>query len=489
MDAYENMIARKRRKRRRWLLALGIGIPVAAVLTVLGLLVGLNRFRVDVTLKGDSVLVLEYGERYTDPGAEAVFSGSMFLRKGEPIPVQVDGTVDTQKVGVYTLTYSAARSRWQGSAVRTVRVVDVTPPVLILKSRPGTYVIPGQAYQEEGFSARDNYDGDITDRVQRVVENGVIHYSVTDSSGNRAMETRKIVYYDPVAPELKLLGESKVTITAGETFREPGWEAWDNCDGDLTGQVQVTGQVNCYQAGTYTLTYCVKDSYGNTATAVRTVKVKAKPRPQTETPAGKVIYLTFDDGPGPYTRQLLDVLKKYNVKATFFVINSRDVHLVRDIAAEGHAVGIHSMTHDYRTIYKSEGAYFDDLYGMQAVIEEKCGVKTTLVRFPGGSSNTVSSFNPGIMTRLTQAVEDMGFQYYDWNVDSDDAGKTRTTEGVVKNVIAGVKRRRTAVVLQHDVKPYSVAAVEQIIQWGLENGYTFLPLNASSPMAHHRINN
>jgi hypothetical protein len=112
-----------------------------------------------------------------------------------------------------------------------------------------------------------------------------------------------------------------------------------------------------------------------------------------------------------------------------------------------------------------------------------------MVRFPGGSSNTVSSFNPGIMTRLAQALGEKGFYYFDWNVSSGDAGLVDTRDEVFNNVIQGIKGRSASVVLQHDSHWYSVQAVEKIIVWGLVNGYTFLPMNENSPGCHHRIRN
>ena len=117
------------------------------------------------------------------------------------------------------------------------------------------------------------------------------------------------------------------------------------------------------------------------------------------------------------------------------------------------------------------------------------GQETKLVRFPGGSSNTVSDFNPGIMTTLAQQLHDKGYEYFDWNVSSGDAGETTSTDQVVENVISGIQSHNVSVVLQHDIKAFSVDAVEKIIQWGLNNGYTFLPLNFDSPPAHHHINN
>ena len=126
---------------------------------------------------------------------------------------------------------------------------------------------------------------------------------------------------------------------------------------------------------------------------------------------------------------------------------------------------------------------------MQDLIYDKTGIRTTLCRFPGGSSNLVSRFNPGIMTRLSKELTDRGFQYFDWNVSSGDAGETTSTSKVAQYVKSGMARNGVSIVLQHDIKGYSVNAVEEIIQWGLANGYTFKALDATSPTAHHGINN
>ena len=125
----------------------------------------------------------------------------------------------------------------------------------------------------------------------------------------------------------------------------------------------------------------------------------------------------------------------------------------------------------------------------EEIISQQTGSYTRLFRFPGGSSNTVSRFNPGIMSRLTRAMNDMGYQYYDWNVYSGDAGETTKTEQIIKNIKEGCAQHKYAVVLQHDIKDYSVAAVEEIIKWGQSNGYSFRALQLDSPAAHHGLNN
>ena len=74
-------------------------------------------------------------------------------------------------------------------------------------------------------------------------------------------------------------------------------------------------------------------------------------------------------------------------------------------------------------------------------------------------------------------------------MDSNDAGGTTTSTGVYNNVVSAVAKRKTSVVLMHDIKGYTVNAIEDIIVWGLENGYTFKALTADSPTCHHGINN
>lgn len=452
-----------------------------------------NEWGVTVTLRGEETVTVECGDEYLDAGAGAVYGGRWLFEERAVPRVKTVSTVDTAVPGTYTVTYSARGGdhgrEHEDTAVRTVIVQDTTPPVIRLKWIEGSYTLPGQPYEEEGYSAEDIADGDLTDRVQGREENGKVYYTVTDSAGNTATAERVIHYDDPIPPTLTLLGDETITITAGTLFEDPGWTAEDNVDGDLTDAVRVSGTVERYHKGEYVLTYTVEDGYHNEVSATRTVVVKPIRQPDKVNPGSKVVYLTFDDGPGQYTAQLLDVLEEHNVKATFFVVNTGYDSMIAREVREGHSVGIHSATHNYSEIYASEEAFFADLEKMRGIIKNASGLDTTLMRFPGGSSNTVSSFNPGIMTRLVDAVTTMGYQYFDWNVLSGDAGETTDTDQVVKNVIDGISSHDVSIVLQHDIKGFSVAAVDEIITWGLSNGYTFLPLTPSSPTAHHGVNN
>ena len=482
------MAVMEKAKPKRALLTVGIIVAVLALAAVFLFMV--NRWSLTITPAAGETLRVEYGDSYQDAGAEARFHGSLLFRRGWPVDCTASGAVDDAALGTYTVTYSAKLLLWESSVTQTVIVEDTKAPEITLVSDPDHYTLPNHPYEEEGFTALDNHDGDLTGQVVREERDGCVYYSVTDSSGNEGTISRQIKYDDPVPPEITLAGESAVTITAGTEYAEPGWSAIDNLDGDITGQVQVEGSVNKYSAGTYTLTYSVSDTYGNVASVERSVTVEPIRQPDEVTPAGKVVYLTFDDGPGKYTQQLLDVLAKYNVKATFFTVNTGYDSLLAAEAEAGHTVAIHSATHDYSYIYASEANYFEDLQKQQDIIYNATGIRTTLVRFPGGSSNTVSrKYCEGIMTQLSKDLTDMGYQYFDWNVLSGDAGETTDTATVAQNVIDGIQKHDVSIVLQHDIKGFSVNAVEQIIVWGLSNGYTFLPLSDTSPTAHQGINN
>ena len=164
--------------------------------------------------------------------------------------------------------------------------------------------------------------------------------------------------------------------------------------------------------------------------------------------------------------------------------------IIARAAQEGHTVAAHTYSHDYNRIYTNEDAFYTDMSAIRTTIAMYTQDATSLFRFPGGSSNTISKlYNRGVMTRLAKALTEMGYTYFDWNVDSNDAGGAKTPDEVFKNITKGVQNRDASVVLQHDTKEYSVEAVERVIAWALVNGYRFEPLTEDSPTFHHPINN
>ncbi len=207
----------------------------------------------------------------------------------------------------------------------------------------------------------------------------------------------------------------------------------------------------------------------------------------------KTCYLTFDDGPSDNTLKILKILKKYDVKATFFVIGTAKLEYLPKIKNAGHAIGIHCNEHDYSKIYKSRTAFFKDQAKISAKIEKKIGEKVNIMRFPGGSNNLVSKkYRKGIMTDLVTQVKLKGYAYFDWNVDSGDAsGHNVPAKTIKKNVLNQAKNKNSICVLMHDTdaKDTTVKALPSIIEGLKEQGYKFEILTEESYGYHYKVNN
>ena len=467
-------------------------------LAVFGIVWHMNEFTIEFNISDSEIQEIAFGETYEPPTVEALLKGTILFKKGIPVEVSRSGSVDTGKTGIYTESYTAS-VRWicEGEVTREIYVVDVVPPVINLAGSEQMHIDQNTAYEEPGFTASDDYDGDLTGSVHiegevdpAVCDTYTIQYSVTDAAGHETTAVRTVYVDDKEAPKIAMSGEAEMVLTAGSTFDDPGCTASDNVDGEV--EVSIEGQPDMSTPGEYTIYYRAVDAAGNAAECARTVYVKAAPSADVKDPGNKVVYLTFDDGPGKYTEDLLEILDKYNVKATFFVTNQFPDYknMIAREAEAGHTVAIHTYSHDFSDVYASEENYFADVNRIADVCESQTGVRPTLLRFPGGTSNEVSKrYCPGIMTAITASCDTLGYSYCDWNVDSNDAGGASTASEVAGNVIEGIKNYNVSYVLQQDIKGFSVDAVEEIIQWGLANGYTFLPLTSSSPMCHHRVHN
>lgn len=179
------------------------------------------------------------------------------------------------------------------------------------------------------------------------------------------------------------------------------------------------------------------------------------------------VYLTFDDGPSSNTDAILDILKQYDVKATFFVTGKPQEQyqaMYQRIAAEGHTLGMHSYSHKYEEIYASEEAFEEDLSKLQDFLYDTTGVWSHFYRFPGGSSNQVSTVD---MRELAAYMQQQDIYYLDWNVASGDAtNKKIKAQTLVDNVLTGVGKHQTSVVLLHDAanKNATVEALPAIIE-------------------------
>lgn len=425
---------------------------------------------------------MDFGSEYT-PESISVCYGNKF--KCHSIDVSLYNNVDTSKLGDYEVIYSVAHGKNKKDIVRKVTVVDRVDPVI--KSSDSLSLCPNSNNYDIDYSATDNYDGDITDKVSKDVSDDKLILSVSDSSNNNVSKVIDLKREDITLPSISLNGDETVYIPVGTDFADPGYSAYDNCDGDITDKVSVSGNVG-NSSGNYSINYSVSDDHGNTFSLKRNIVVYSP-----NNNGNKVIYLTFDDGPSQYTGELLDVLSKYNVKATFFVTgrNSNYFHYIKRAYDEGHTIGLHTYSHNYSLVYSSIDAYFSDLNSINEIVREQTGSYSNIIRFPGGSSNTVSrNYTVGIMSQLSSLVESKGYKYFDWNVSSGDASSViLDSSSYAQNVINGLGNGSYYVVLQHDTNVNSIRAVSKIIEYGLSHGYSFRAIDINSPTVHHRIAN
>lgn len=206
----------------------------------------------------------------------------------------------------------------------------------------------------------------------------------------------------------------------------------------------------------------------------------------------KTVYLTFDDGPSQNTEKVLKVLDDYNVHATFFVVGlSPDYYpWIGEAYRRGHTIGLHTYSHDYASVYASTDAYYADLDKIGAVVKEQIGYVPAFIRFPGGSSNTISrNYAPGIMSELSHSVQERGYQYYDWTGSCGD-GADHPADVLISEATK-FGDQENIILLMHDsqTKDTTVEALPHVIEYYEKLGYTFKALDRETMVPHHGIGN
>lgn len=236
--------------------------------------------------------------------------------------------------------------------------------------------------------------------------------------------------------------------------------------------------------GVYT-TASIEESPRDTIQAGEVAQEKHQEQEQTK----KQIYLTFDDGPSQNTDEILDILKEYNVKATFFVVGKMDEQSVKAyqrIVAEGHTLAMHSYSHKYDEIYASKESFIEDLSMLQEYLYQVTGIWSRFYRFPGGSSNTVSKVD---MQELTAYLNESGITYFDWNIACGDAVSGQVSvEELVENTVGNLDNINRGFVLMHDAveKKTTVEALPEIIEKIQERGdAVFLPVTDETIPVQH----
>lgn len=202
----------------------------------------------------------------------------------------------------------------------------------------------------------------------------------------------------------------------------------------------------------------------------------------------KRAYLTFDDGPSDQTGEILDILKEYDVKASFFVIgrNERYYPMYKRIVEEGHTLAIHSYSHEYSTIYASYDNFVNDVEKLRKLLYDVTGVDCRYYRFPGGSSNRVTQVP---VNDLIDYLDSAGLTYFDWNALNNDAVITgQTPDQLVKNILKDALNYDDTIILMHDLDccHETVESLPSLIEQLEEHGYEILPIDDDTPHIQHR---
>lgn len=223
----------------------------------------------------------------------------------------------------------------------------------------------------------------------------------------------------------------------------------------------------------------------------RRAEAEPAPEPGGGAEAPRTAYLTFDDGPSGLTPQVLSILRRENIRATFFVTGAgleQHRELIQQMAAEGHALGNHSYSHDYR-LYRSEDGFMEDVHKLDRALVELTGSAPEVLRFPGGSNTRLgrTKGSPWLMPRLVKRVREEGYQYFDWNVSSTDAAQAvQPREEIVGAVLSAAANKTTAIVLMHDArgKTTTIEALPEVIRGLRKLGFRFEVLDKNSHAVH-----
>lgn len=453
---------------------------VLATISITGSKSHLSKFKLE--LVGDSNQLMSLNGEYVDDGIKITVNNKKI--DINDVKYTVDNNINPSELGSYDVTYHVTYENKNYEVSRTIEVVDNINPELVVLT---TEVSKNGCGNNLRYYAFDNYDGVLTDKVEVQEEDGKYKLSVSDSFGNET------VVYVPISDDindyvLELNGTLIQYVPVNTEYVDKGVKVTNICGKSLDVKYNTDGVVDTSVPGIYKVRYTID---GVDAFQERRVIVYEAKNNQNNPEFGeKKVYLTFDDGPGAYTAELLDILAKYNVKATFFVTAqfTKYLPLLEREHNEGHVVALHTKTHNWN-LYRSFENYYKDFSEMNAIIEQYTGTKTRLFRFPGGGSNTISRGKSlGVMKYNISKMNELGYTYFDWNVDSEDAAGANE-EKIYQNVVNGISNRNYSVVLMHDIKRPTINAIERIIMYCLENGYSFEVLNSDSPTVHHHVNN
>ena len=461
-------------------------IFISSVLLITTMILFLTIPIIEVKLNGDDKITINIGEIYEEKGAKSFLK---FIKNIKELPVEISGNVDSNKIGTYEISYKSDFMFKTKQIKRIVRVFDMESPVIVLENDPK--ICQKNNLIQIQAKAIDNVDGEISNKIKYKIDNEKIYISVEDSSNNVSEIVYDVKYADEELPEINLNGDKVVDVIIGSEYIDEGAKALDSCDGDISNNISIEGKVDTSKLGNYKILYKVSDSFGNIVTTERQINVIKKSE-KNKIVNERNVYLTFDDGPGIYTEEILSILKANNVKATFFVTNQfpKYQYLIKKAYEDGHTIGLHTYSHKW-SIYSSIETYLDDFNKILEIVKKETGSDPKYFRFPGGSSNTVSAkYKKGIMTELSSLLEKEGYIYFDWTFDSGDTNKKNNSKkAILNNVKLYLKGDGNYIILMHDIKKNTLLALPEIIDYCKKNGYKLKKIDENTPIEHFKIAN
>lgn len=392
--------------------------------------------------------------------------------------VKISGNININKIGNYEITYQLKNYK----KTCKVSVKDTKAPDLKLKAykadmkediKPESFVesVKDDSKVSLSFKKKPTKDKEQT-----------ITIIAKDEHGNKAMKETTLTLVKDI--EKPIIHTDTISVYAGS---KPNYKSYVEVTDNLDSKPKIkidSSKVKTKKTGTYKLLVTATDRSGN--------KAKANIKVTVEEPS-KVVYMTFDDGPSENTDKILKILKKYDAKATFFVTGNNQKYnsSIKKAADQGNTIALHTYTHDYANVYSSTTAYFEDLQKVSDMVKQITGKAPKYIRFPGGSSNTISAqYSQGIMSALDNMVHEKGYEYFDWNCSSGDAASnTVPTQDIVRNATSCDYEQ--IMILFHDSSPKTttVEALPEIIKSYKERGYVFKGISDDTPIFHHGVNN
>lgn len=455
--------------KKKFLLMLIIGIIIIMISVIYNVFPRLQ-------LNGQKNMVLSYRDTYNEPGVIVKNATGNYMSK-----IKISNNIDIKTIGTYYVDYSLKIGARILHVKRNVKIIDDIAPIIKLNGDQIVTLSINDTYKEAGFEANDEYDGNLTNKVQIKGEvdtskygEYILTYEVEDNSKNITRVNRIIKIIDEEKPKF----ECNSNYSAFKIGHDNpiGCKAIDNYDGDITSKVQITGNYDINEPGIYKVTYTVSDNAKNQTSINHNIIVYKND--------AKKAYLTFDDGPSHLTNDILKILSDNKIKATFFLSSQENYKYLKEIINDGHEIGLHGYHHT-NILYQDKETFIQKFTEFQNLIKSETGLLITTYRFPGGSRSKY--LKEDVFNKIKKYFNENGITYYDWNIDSTDSTSLDITSNEIiyntmKQIIENNNENITILFHDADTKQETVEALPTIIKILKEMNYEFDTISNSKPI-------